>query len=143
MRRRAQEASEARSASNDRASAEAASHYCPTCGGQGLVTLYDRRYDGRRIAELPCLLRGEITTRPFPMLVMGHCTCPLGRWMRSKVDDAARRGIPDLERVLSGGTRWILTDPARGEDAELPAGMGWRELARHLAGDLAERSAIG
>ncbi len=141
IRRQAQEADATRALAGDRETATAASRDCPHCGGHGLVTLYDRRYDGRRVAELPCVVRGEVVKRPFPMTVMGHCGCPLGRWMRGEVDTDVRARVPDLEAVLSGGTRWVLEDPTRGEDVQLPPG-DWRAIAAAMAGDLAVRSVM-
>jgi hypothetical protein len=138
LRRQAQEADATRALAGDRETATAASRHCPHCGGHGLVTLYDRRYDGRRIAELPCVVRGEVVQRPFPMTVMSHCSCPLGRWMRGEVDPDVRARVLDLTAVLSGGTRWVLEDPTRGEDVQLPPG-DWRAIAAAMAGDLAER----
>lgn len=137
LRRQAQAASKQQALAADRDTARAASWDCPHCRGEGQVVVYDHRFDGSPSAMLDCTVRGEVTQRPFPMVVVAHCVCPHGRWLRSKVDRDLLGRIPDLGCVLTGSTRWQLQDPTEGEPIEVPVG-NWREIARRLAGDLAE-----
>ena len=60
-------------------------------------------------------MHGEILTRTCS----AHCTCALGRWMRSRIalqDAAMLRRIPDLLDVMGGRTRWSFDDPTRYRD---------------------------
>jgi hypothetical protein len=93
---------------------------CPYCGGGGLARVYDPRYRGRAVASVVVRVEpdGTAVRRNFAMAVMAHCLCPNGRDMRRRLTTEQARGIPDLEDVLAGRTRWLAADPT--EDRHAP-----------------------
>ena len=93
--------------------AQAQSRGCPTCDGSGQARVYDPKYDGRRAIEREVMMYGEIRKVMYPMYCLAHCTCPMGRWMRSRFakDPDMLARIPDLMDVLSGRSRWVAKDP--------------------------------
>ncbi len=91
--------------------AQGRSRNCPHCSGSGQATVYDRDFDGRRVAERDVIVRGEIKRSSFAMVVTAHCVCPMGEWMRSKADRDTIHRIPALLDVLAGRRRWTAQDP--------------------------------
>ena len=89
--------------------AAARSQQCPHCGGSGLVTIRDRDDRGQRV---------EGRTMGYPRVIMTHCLCPFGAWMRARTSSDVRDWLPDLAEILAGRTRWMSHDPrdeARGQ----------------------------
>ena len=87
------------------------SRNCPHCSGSGQAIVFDPKYDGRRVVERECLVRGEVKVMLFAMTIVGHCLCPMGRWMRSKSDRESLLRTPDLLDTLAGRSRWQAQDP--------------------------------
>jgi hypothetical protein len=119
---------------DDRAEAERLSRDCPHCSGGGYVTVYDHKYDGHRAMLRDAMAGGQVRKLNFAMVVSAHCTCAMGRRMRSKVGDEDRKRIPDLADVLAGRGRWQVEDPtgdvpfdagpAQGQGGAVPAAGG-------------------
>ncbi len=81
---------------------------CRHCGGHGLVTVYHRRYEGH-----PVIADQEPDKPPrcFAAVVMAHCECKMGEWMRERTTPEICDRIPDLKAVLAGRTDWSIDDP--------------------------------
>jgi hypothetical protein len=93
--------SEARDVTRD--NARTLSRDCEYCGGHGMARVYYPEYRGDPTEEVACWGRGgEVVRKAIPVAVMAHCVCPLGRWMRGRLD---------------GGSRWLARDPTGGEYA--------------------------
>jgi hypothetical protein len=92
---------------------------CADCGGSGQVRVYDPQYDGRRSVERQVMMYGEYRRMRFPTYVLGHCVCPMGRWMRSRFarDPEMLARIPDLMDVLSGRSWWVARNPISDNEA--------------------------
>ncbi len=85
---------------NDREKAVQESRNCKHCGGDGLVPVYHRNYEG-------FLIMAE----EFPGIVAAHCECRYGHWIRSNCPFALKARYPALGDVLAGGTEWLIDDP--------------------------------
>lgn len=112
-------------ASLTRDEAQSQSRHCPRCQGGGLAHVYLRQYRGHRTAELDVLDRGEIVRRVIPAIVAAHCLCPLGRWMRSRIDDRELLSRwPDLADVLAGRSYWLADNPMGDSPCDVDSGHG-------------------
>jgi hypothetical protein len=110
--------SEARDVTRD--NARTLSRDCEYCGGHGMARVYYPEYRGDPTEEVACWGRGgEVVRKAIPVAVMAHCVCPLGRWMRGRLDGDTLAGIPDLMEILTGRSRWLARDPTGGEHATI------------------------
>lgn len=111
---------------------------CGRCGGSGVVTVFHPRYTGSVVIAVDVAgPGGEVRKAQQPGRVAAHCVCPMGRWVRSKLDVETSRRMPDLGDVLEGKSRWLAEDPSVAEVIEFPEGVAgyrgaWRELAARL-----------
>ena len=101
-------------AATDRDAAFEASRGCQHCGGSGMATLFRRGYEGSAVKVWH---DHDGRERRTPMRVAAHCSCPMGRWARSKTRDLDTLSrVPDLCLILAGSRQWLASDPA-----EIPA----------------------
>lgn len=118
----------------------AKSRGCPYCAGSGQAVVFDRRYDGRRVMEREVTHRGEVVTRPMPMVVAAHCVCPMGEWMRSKIRDIdVLARIPNLIDVLAGRSRWLAEDPTGDQPGHEYRTADARRMRRELGEKMAAK----
>lgn len=134
----------AESSSSDREIARAASLACEYCHGDGQVQVYDPMYDGRSVVDRDCVVKGEVRNIPFAMRVVAHCSCAMGRWMRSKTPVDLLPRIPDHVDVLAGRTRWMPMDPTSDGPVIFPEGVSnYREYWRYLVAMMRNSEATG
>ena len=97
---------------HSRDEAERLARDCPRCEGLGLVLVFHPGHDGspRAWYRKP---NGENVLGPSR--VAGHCTCALGRWMRSRTEPEMKRRIPDLADIEAGISRWWVEDRTEAE----------------------------
>jgi hypothetical protein len=104
-----------------REAAEFASRNCQFCSGAGMTTVYHPAPDPAR-KESAC--------------VAAHCSCPAGRWMRSRLAEQSPellRRIPDLLAVTQGYSTYQIDPPGFDPNAEPKPFPGTRALATSLA----------
>ena len=107
------------------------SYGCRFCSGEGACEVFDRRYAGSRVVEVDAVVRGEIKRIRASMVVVAHCICPMGQWVRAKTSREMLARIPDLADVLDGNSRWLAEDPS--EDAlNPPRPMSVGEMKRRV-----------
>lgn len=94
---------------SDRDQAASQSWGCKRCAGTGLAPVFHPRYTGDSTVAIP---GNDGVTRMIPGRVAAHCTCPMGRWIRSKTESKMLPRIPDLQAVLDGDSRWLAFDPS-------------------------------
>lgn len=125
----------AEGAATDRDAAREASRGCEYCGGDGTLHVFHPRYDGGRVIWMESEGPGaEVIRKPFPAVVVAHCTCAAGRWMRRSIKDLEMlRRIPDLAAILEGRSWWLAQDPTRRDTESAPM------AAKEAKGRLGER----
>ncbi len=82
---------------------------CKHCAGQGMVTVYHRRYRGSPIN------RSRETEDLYAATTAAHCLCPLGKFIRDRCPPEVAKRIPWVEAILQGRSDWLLDTPARDE----------------------------
>lgn len=113
--------------------------HCPRCDLSGQVTIFHKDYCGfptRRITDH----NGQ--ERDVRACVVAHCSCEVGKWMRSctKPDDLLC--IPPLAAVGHGKLKnWSPVDPrfADIDDTEPPDWKGFLRWLRSLGPNCTER----
>ena len=82
---------------------------CDLCGGSGLAVVFHPQYDGAPKAEYVDHF-GE--SKLGPSTAPAHCICPLGRWIRGKLEEKLRSRFVDLKEVMDGRSTWQVRDKA-------------------------------
>lgn len=96
----------------ERDAAKRQSWGCVHCGGEGMAMVFHPRYAGSRtILEDRENGRGEVLPMPAAAVVAAHCVCPMGQFMRARVDEESLRRIPRLQDVFDGRSRYRADDP--------------------------------
>ncbi len=87
---------------------------CPHCDGNGRVIVFHPAWDGDRVGKTSA-------GRPFSAEIAAHCLCPVGRWIRERVEFEEQRRIPRVEDIVTGRSKWLMKPPARRDHDEPPA----------------------
>ncbi len=82
---------------------------CEHCGGEGIVSVYHRRYRGSSIN------RSRETGHLYAATTAAHCRCPLGKFIRDRCPQELAQRIPWVEAILQGRSDWVLDIPKRDE----------------------------
>ena len=94
---------------------------CPHCDGNGLVIVFHPAWDGDRVGVTSA-------GRPFPAEVAAHCLCPVGRWIRERVEFEEQRRIPRVEDIVAGRSKWLMKPPSRRDAADGPPAPTRRDI---------------
>ena len=103
---------------------------CPLCDLTGLVTIYHKNYDGKPTITVKNH-NGEV--REARARVAAHCSCEVGKWIRSCTAPDALPRIPQIRDILTGTLKnWSPIDPTEPEcdDMQEP---NWKDFRRWLA----------
>ncbi len=106
--------------------------HCRFCNLEGHLTIYHKDYRGlptRKIVDH----NGE--ERAVRAICTAHCSCEVGKWMRSCTLPDLRERIPPLDLVGRGKLQnWLPVDPTLPDVDELEE-PDWKAFRRQLAAE--------